>query len=536
MSIPVVSDVVKAPKQILGWAKARPVVFALMAVVLVIAAIRWRSKIASLLTGLPVIGPFLSKAMGIAAGAALLLVLDGGKAHAAASLAAAAHPSGHAGFLALLVSMLGLGVASVFFPKEDSLDLRTQDGDFSVQITPSASAETTKQFKVAASKGSAFGAWIKATGITFRYDFTFDQAASGGSVVNWDDLPRVVTGLEIVHPLWGTLLTKETGAGPILKHIIEFIGSGYQYAGDGARAQIAAADGDTTCSLYFTYPIVQKFMSRPHDQAMWIGWLDQTLLNFTVGLSTAIATVSTGAVIKGTNTLQCSMDYILDNDLEVPTLAFFHRYEHNAASNTIRLLSMGSFGPKATKKVERLMGLYELMNVAGLGGATTADNVTRILFEQRGMDRVVNVDMLVKNYLKVIGPRGGGSLGTTPLHALAGNPFTMAATPNGALNASTLMYFPLLAPGRRMEVTKAWKFAGDLVLTQEYTTTPTSGTHKVVAHSIREFEPEMVRELMARAGRGDRPRDVPLADGNALHSEVAKGGNRKFQGLPRKVL
>jgi hypothetical protein len=432
-----------------------------------------------------------------------------------------------------------MGSNGFSFPKEDTLDLRTLDGDFAVSITPSSSAEVTKQFKVTASKGSAFGAWIKGTGFTFRYDFTFDQAASGGSAVNWDDLPRVATGLEIVHPLWGTMLTKETGAGPILKHVIEFIGSGYQYAGDGARAQIAASDGDTTCSLYLTYPLCQRYMVRPQDMACWIGWLDQTLLNFTVGLSTTIAAVSTGAVIKTPTTLQCGLDYILDNKLEVPTLAFWHRYQHNAGTNTIRLNAMGSFGPKATKKVERLVGLHELMNVAGLGGATTADNVTRVLFEQRGMDRVVNVDFLVKNYLKVSGyPRGPkGGNGNNALHDLAGNPYTMAATPNGKLNDSNLMYFSLMAGSKGQEITKVWKFAGDLTLTQEYTTIPSSGAHLVVAQSIREFEPDMVNELKARAGLGQRPHDVPLANGDTIQDATSSGNSaRNLQGLPRQVL
>jgi hypothetical protein len=541
-------EVLKTPKQVLSWAKARPIVFSIAILATIILAIRFRTQILRLVLKAPLVGKYLAKAMGVAAGVAALIVLDGGKAFASTDVGLLPHTTGGAlGLILGAVVVLGLlflrlrsgqlpGALSVYFPKEDSLDLRTQDGDFSVAITP-GSAEVTKQFKVTASKGSAFGAWIKGTSFTFRYDFTFDQAASGGTAVNWDDLPRVSTGLELVHPLWGTMLTKETGAGPILKHVIEFIGSGYQYAGDGARAQIAAADGDSTCSLYLTYPLAQRFMIRPTDQACWIGWLDQLLMNFSVGAASTIAAVSTGAVIKTPSTLQCWMDYVLDNKLEVPNLAFWHRYEHNAGSQTIRLLSMGSFGPKATKKVERILGLYELMNVSGLGGATTSDNITRFFFEQRGVDRVTNVDAVVKNYLRVVGyPRGPkGGNGNNALHDLAGNPYTMAATPNTTLNASTLMYFPITAPGRQMEVTKAWKFAGDLTITQEYTTTPTTGSHKVVAQTIREFEPAMVKELLARAGKTSASVDVPLANGNSSATEIKKGGPRKLQGLPRSA-
>jgi hypothetical protein len=545
----VVNTVTGAPKAVAGWAKARPWVFAMLIFLTIVVAIRYRDKVVKFLVGLPAVGDIMAKLLGLAVLA--LVTLGSLDAHAAGlgqELAGGWRHQLGLGlgvgvvllFLALRIFRGDAGPAfSLYFPKEDVLDLRTPDGAFSVAITPSSSAEQQAQFKITGDKGSFNGAWLKATAITFHVTTTFDQAASGGSTVNWDELPRIVGGLEMLHPLWGTLLTKETGSGPILKHLIEFIGMGYRYAGDDARAQIASTDGDTTCELYFTYPIAQRCMVRPTDQACWIGWLDQTLLNFTVAISTAIAAVSTGAVIKTPTSVKAGLSYVLDNDLEVPTLAFWQRYVHNAGSETIRALGLGSNGPRNTLGFERVLGLYELFNVWGFGGCTTSDNITAVFLEQLGLSRVTNVDLFVQTYLRCLGfhgPKGGN--GANALHAMAGNPFTMASTPNGTLNASTLAYLALRAPGLMQEITKAVKFAGDLIITQSYTTTPSSGQHIIVCQSIREFTDDMVRELRARANRAGAGNDIPLANNGSLGGAMAKRKNNgnAFKGLPRSVV
>jgi hypothetical protein len=279
-------------------------------------------------------------------------------------------------------------------------------------------------------------------------------------------------------------------------------------------------------------------MVRPTDGACWIGWLDQTLLNFNQAVSTAIAAASTGAVIKAPTSVRCWLDYVLDNDIEIPTLGYWQRYVMNAGNETIRALGLGSAGPKNTKPIERLVGIYELFNLLGLGGCTTSDNITGVFAEALGISRVTNVDGLVKNFLKNTGslrsPKGGN--GASALHAGAGNPFTMGATPSNALNASTLAYLPLRSPGRMQEITKAPKYAGDLTWTQTYTTTPVSGQHVIVVQSIREFTKDHANDLAARANRAGAPMAVPFANGEGLGTAYSKRGPSGLQGLPRKLL
>lgn len=57
MSTPDVTQVVKAP---MGWAKAKPVVFAIFVLLVILLTIRYREKIAMCLAKIPVVGPWLT--------------------------------------------------------------------------------------------------------------------------------------------------------------------------------------------------------------------------------------------------------------------------------------------------------------------------------------------------------------------------------------------------------------------------------------------------------------------------------------------
>jgi hypothetical protein len=532
------SEVKEAPKAVINFARYKPAAFALCALLLIIAVVRFRAQVTKFFTGLPVVGKFFAKAFGGVA--ALVLVLTSTASDALAAVASNAPTLGAGsvtdwlGYIAGLTGVAALG--STFFPMEYPMDLKTDGGDTNVAITP-GTAETQKTFKITSPKGEVNGGWIKPTAIHIDLLVGLDQTGSG-STINADELPRVIAGLEIQSPLFGTILTKETGFGPYLKHILEFVSGGYQYD-EGCRAQIAAADGDTAVRLYTTYHFAQRGFCRPHDFAPWIGWLDQTLITYHAGVTTALDAVSTGVVLEATSNLSMQLSYIVDNHLEVPVLAHWKKYTHNAGSNTIKMLDVGGeAGLNGVQKYTRLAGLYECFDQLGMGGPDGADNITQIVCEQLGISRTVNIGAMVRNYLRLIGnnrgPKGGVGA-STPLHDGAGNPYTMAAAPNGALNASTLAYMAITSPGRMAEITKIVKIAADLELTQTYTTTPSSGSHVMIALGIREFTPAKKKELQARANRLGRPVSVPLADGNKETDVIKPSNARQFLTLPRRI-
>jgi hypothetical protein len=99
----VVKEVTETPKQIVSWAKAKPFIFGVLVLVLVLLTLRFRSKIARFFVGLPGVGKVFAKVIGMSAAAGVaLIVLDGGKALAANS-AAVADPGGHAGLWAMVM-------------------------------------------------------------------------------------------------------------------------------------------------------------------------------------------------------------------------------------------------------------------------------------------------------------------------------------------------------------------------------------------------------------------------------------------------
>jgi len=57
MSTPDPTQIVKAP---VGWAKAKPVVFAIFVLLVILLTIRYREQIARCLAKIPVVGPWLT--------------------------------------------------------------------------------------------------------------------------------------------------------------------------------------------------------------------------------------------------------------------------------------------------------------------------------------------------------------------------------------------------------------------------------------------------------------------------------------------
>lgn len=59
----VVNEVTAAPKAAYSFAKAKPLAFALLALLLVLLTIRYANKVARFLAGLPVVGSLFARAM-----------------------------------------------------------------------------------------------------------------------------------------------------------------------------------------------------------------------------------------------------------------------------------------------------------------------------------------------------------------------------------------------------------------------------------------------------------------------------------------
>lgn len=379
----------------------------------------------------------------------------------------------------------------------------TSDGATSVALTPSTAVQAA-EFSINAPKSSVGDNWPLASALVTRLRVGVDQAASGGTAVNWDDLSRICDSINTSCPLLGTMFPRDTCTGPVVKHIIEFFGRGYTYT-DGARIQIPATDGDVAVDLFFVLPFTQELMIKPHHSAPWMGWLTGGRHQFYIGATTVLDSLSTGLVIEATTNVQCWIEYYVSPKLHVPSFPQWHVYEAPAAGGSTALLQgIGTAnGLQDVKDGSRLGALLELSDQKGMGAADGADNITSVAIPQLGQDVTVNVDAFFAAFRALMGGHRGpvSGVSTTIVHDRAGNPEGMSATPNGVMNTSTAMYTPYRAPGRDSQLSKMVKFFGELKVIRTFTSAPTSGRHRFACLEFREFTDAKKAEMVKRTGK-----------------------------------
>lgn len=384
------------------------------------------------------------------------------------------------------------------------LDL-VSDGGNSVSLTPAATVQQA-QFLVSAPRAGVGESWPLCTNIIARCRTTVDQPASGGTALDWDLLFNIMDSFDVNSPILGNTHPRDTFTGMITKHIAEFISAGYRY-GDGGRIQIAATDGDTTVDLYYTIPFEHGCFDRPHHFAVWLGWLKDTKITAYLAPSTTIATYSTGAVIKAPTSVTMWAEYIVSDELIMPTINQFHLYETPASGGTTAILQgLGTAnGLNDVLDGSRILALLELTSLYGMGGATTADIYTSVAIPQWSQDVTVNVDGFFRAFKVAMGGRGGPIGNAVGVAAVdrSGNPNAQGSTTtmNNLLNSSAALYIPWKAPGRDSMLTKALKFFGDLKVQRTFSSTPSSGKFRFVTNEARELGVAKKRELVAKTGR-----------------------------------
>lgn len=391
------------------------------------------------------------------------------------------------------------------------LDLLS-NGSSSVSLTPGATTQKA-EFLISAPRAGVGDNWPLCTNLVCRARTTFDQAASGGNTVNWDELPAVMDSFDVNSPILGNTHPKDTFTGPITKHIAEFVSSGYSYA-DGGRTQIASTDGDTTLDVYYVLPFEHACFERPHHSAVWLGWLKDTKITTYLAAASVLGSLSTGAVIKAPTNVQMWAEYIVSDELIMPWMNNFHRYQAPAAGGTTAILSgIGTAnGYNDVLNGSRILGLFELMGVTSnsfnlMGGPTTADQYTSVTIPQLNQDVTVNIDGFFASYWRAIGGHRGpiSNAAGSALFDRAGNPNIMrmsqANQTGDVLNSADAMYIPWKAPGRDQMLSKAVKFFGDLKMTRTFGTAPTSGTFYFVLNEGRELGDAKKQQMIQATGK-----------------------------------
>jgi hypothetical protein len=422
-------------------------------------------------------------------------------------------------------------------------------GNSPTTITPGA-APTLVEFLVQAPKSGVGDNWPLGMAYVVAAGVTIDQGAAG-ALINWENwFGSVFDSFNVENPLLGTTHERTTYQAMAAKHIIEFMSRGYAY-GDGARGQIAAADADYPVYVYQTLPMAHELNERPHHSAFWLGWLNATKVQAYMAASTAPASYSTGAVFE-TATVRCWIEYVVSDELVMPVLNHWKRYEDDAGSKATHFIKgVGTAnGLNDVLDGSRIVALLELCNGGGAvnwGGASTALNFTSYGMPQLSQEQTTNVDAYFNAFHTVV--RGAKRVGHTGT-AAAGVPqedVTGASTqadPVGVVQTSPLnharqMYIPVRAPGVNFQLTKQPKFFGDLKRIATFTAAPSSGKMVFLLNEFRELGDGKKKQMIAmtgRPGRLDRIFTNPGPMVNRTSTKQKQAGKGREAVLAERVL
>lgn len=412
-------------------------------------------------------------------------------------------------------------------------ELTAQSGGKNPSMTPSTSALQSSIFDV---KGVPTGAqnkfWYYCLGAVVRVVLTLDQAASGGAVINADKLWKCFASFSWTSPILGELFAHRNTRGAVLGNVIMPFARGYNVA--PARAQIAAADGNTTVILTYTLPLAYSTLVKPHETAPWSGFLEGGTIETKLDLSTVLDGDSTGLVLKTPSSVRCHLRLMPSPEPVIHVPCNWREFTPPGGSTRHMLTDLGSADGLQGIDTAHGIGLAALLYLTdaagiGLAGADGVDNITSYDVPFRDQARVDDVWAPMQFWLDNMEKRSGqrAGVGSTIVADEAGWPFTMAATPNGDVLDSQALVYPLIAPGRQLETSKLQTVRGPQEINFGYTSTP-SGTPRFMVWQFMKFKQDFANGLQALLlGREApealmAPKTTQKNDASHIHNENPK--------------
>lgn len=368
-------------------------------------------------------------------------------------------------------------------------------------VTPGTSAQTAifNLTNIPVGKENKF--WYYVTAMILKVVTVVDQPAMGGTAIGADKLWKVVQSVQAQCPLLGQLFSHANTRGSVLGNVIQYLGYGYNAT--HVRAEVAAADGDTTVTLYYRVPFAYEFLKKPHETSPWGGFLEGGTVEVKFDVSTVLDGDSTGAVTKATTSFRAWLELIPSPEAVIHTPV--HWREHILPGSTTRhtIPDLGSpdglIGIDQTKGVGVAALLY-LTDATGIGlsGPDGADNIISYDIPWRDQQRIDAVDA---SYASLFAMMGHNRTSKVPTHDGGGFPYTLAATPNGDLNNAQALIFPFIAPGRDLETSKLQTLHGAKDINVGYTSTP-SGSCRLLGCYFPVFDERYMMTLAARIAPG----------------------------------
>jgi hypothetical protein len=369
-------------------------------------------------------------------------------------------------------------------------------------VTPGASAQSVTFLLNNIPTGKQGKFWYYVTALVLKLVVVVDQPAAGGTAINPDKLWKILQSVQVQCPILGMLFSHANTRGSVLGNLIQAFGFGYSAV--HTRAQIAAADGDTTVTMYYRIPFAYEFLRKPHETSPWGGFLEGGTVEAKLDVSTILDGDSTGAVTKATTSFRAWLELIPSPEAVLHTPCHWREHITPGASTRHVIQDMGSpDGLQGTNQAKGV-GVAVLLNLTdatgiGLSGSDGADNITGFDIPWRDQARV---DVPDSSFMAMYAHMGAFKASRNGTHDGSGFPYTIAATPNGDLNDAQALVFPLIVPGRDTETSKLQTVAGAKEINFTYTATP-SGSNRFVGMYFPTFDEAFMQALAARIAPGN---------------------------------
>jgi len=367
-------------------------------------------------------------------------------------------------------------------------------------VTPSASSVQTAQFLLnTLPTGKAGRFWYYVQSLVVKMVTTVTQAGGAGSVINPDKLWKVLASVAVQSPILGELFPHRNTRGAVLGNIIQPITMGYNSF--PLNAQIAAANGSTTITLFYRIPFACEFLKKSHETSPWTGLLEGGTLEVKCDLNSVLSADSTGVTIAAPTNFRAWLELQPQPEAVIHTPMHWREYLLPGSTTRHQLLDMGA--PDGLKGIDiskgaglAFLGLLHNPTGLGLAGATTFDTITGVDVPWRDQDRIDAPDALVAalyaSKKRMVLSGNGGVKGTTiandfgyPYSINQGNSADFANAGDGG--ASGLMFFPIVSPGYEMETSKLQSVKGARDVNITYSATP-SGQQRFLAQEFPVFD------------------------------------------------
>jgi len=470
----ITTQVSEGGRAVLGVAKKHYLWMGLVLLAVLVLAIRYRAQItAKLASVLPVWAKQLFAISGLAIG---FLLLGTSVAEAACCVAPAVRHFSGSGILSAIAGILAsgalLGYTGFKAPdvKEAKLDSGAKQYNFSYTSEPGE--HTVDFFLDGTVPVDKKGRPLVALDTVVEVSTTVTNPHDGTHSILDDDLAGIIKTVKINEPrVLGTILDDTVGTGPIVKHVLEFVGHGFNRGADAPVAAIEVPDTGTElfeCTRYWSIPHAMRCLDDPMISALWMGIMHKASVTIRLAAANYLDGVSTGALLAGPTSVRVTNPVVPYNRWHWPLLASAVLEQPTAGTETDTLRKFGQKNAEGTLPVDWLFLVSRLSNKVGLPGNCALDNITEIDCEVLEIARLQNVPAFLKARLEAqVYGRSSANFNDN------GN-YIAGAVPSG-MNLGDVKLLNLLQPGLDMPVPNMRPVGKgfEMPISYKYTTQPT---------------------------------------------------------------